>query len=147
MALGSFVGYERIPDMRVAHMWVDAFQEAFLPRWIVDRLSVHLKITLETIFYLYKFASFHKGRGRKIKSDQKVHSSIAFCDESYHLAKSNATATKAFARTCWEGCSDLYLFRSTRDSGMCNSDLEKSSKDHGEQVVIYSNPEMSFKTL
>ena len=28
--------------------------------------------------------SSHNGRGRKIKPGQKVHSSIAFCDKSYH---------------------------------------------------------------
>jgi hypothetical protein len=43
-----------------------------------------LKLTPEMITYLYKTVSFHKGRGRKIKSGQKVHSSVAFCDESYH---------------------------------------------------------------
>jgi len=31
-----------------------------------------------------KLVSVHKGRGRKIKSGQKVHSSVAFCDERYH---------------------------------------------------------------
>ena len=36
------------------------------------------------IIYLWKTVRFHKGRGRKIKSGQKVHSSVAFCDESYH---------------------------------------------------------------
>ena len=36
------------------------------------------------VFYLCNILSFHKGRGRKIKSGQKVHSSVAFCDERYH---------------------------------------------------------------
>jgi len=83
MALGSFAGYERIADRRVARIRVDAFQEAFLPRWIVDRLSVRLNLPLKCYLYIYG-CSFHKGRGRKIKSGQKVHSSIAFCDKSYH---------------------------------------------------------------
>ena len=42
------------------------------------------KLTLEMITDLCKTVSFHKGRGRKIKSGQKVHSSVAFCDHSYH---------------------------------------------------------------
>ena len=42
-----------------------------------------LKLTPEMIIYLCKTVSFHKGRGRKIKSGQKVHSSVAFRDESY----------------------------------------------------------------
>ena len=36
------------------------------------------------IFYLCDILSFNNGRGRQIKPGQKVHSSIAFCDESYH---------------------------------------------------------------
>jgi hypothetical protein len=43
-----------------------------------------LKLTPEMITYLCKTVSVHKGRGRKIKSGQKVHSSVAFCDERYH---------------------------------------------------------------
>ena len=42
-----------------------------------------LKVTFEMIIYLCK-TSFHKGRGRKMKSGQKVHSSVAFCNEGYH---------------------------------------------------------------
>ena len=42
-----------------------------------------LKLTLEMNIYLWQTVSFHKGRGRKIKPGQKVHSSVAFCDESY----------------------------------------------------------------
>ena len=36
------------------------------------------------IFCSCNIVSFHKGRGRKIKPGQKVHSSVAFCDKSYH---------------------------------------------------------------
>ena len=43
-----------------------------------------MKLILEMIFYLSDILSFNNGRGRKIKPGQKVHSSIAFCDESYH---------------------------------------------------------------
>ena len=42
-----------------------------------------MKFTLEIIFYICNIASPHKGRGRKIKPGQKVHSSIAFCKGSY----------------------------------------------------------------
>jgi hypothetical protein len=86
MALGSFAGYERIADRRVARVRVDAFQEAFLPRRVVDRLSVRscLKLTLVMVFYSCNILSPHMGRGREIKCGQTVHSSIAFCDDSYH---------------------------------------------------------------
>jgi hypothetical protein len=43
-----------------------------------------LKPTLEMMIYLCRTASFHKGQGRIIKPGQKVHSSVAFCDERYH---------------------------------------------------------------
>jgi hypothetical protein len=34
--------------------------------------------------YSCRTGSLHRGRRRKIKPGQKVHSSVAFCDESYH---------------------------------------------------------------
>ena len=43
-----------------------------------------LNLAPEMMFYLSKIVSFHKGQGRKIKPGQKVHSSVAFCDERYH---------------------------------------------------------------
>ena len=43
-----------------------------------------LKLTHEVIIYLGQTVSFHKGQGREIKSGQKVHSSVAFCDKRYH---------------------------------------------------------------
>jgi hypothetical protein len=43
-----------------------------------------LKLTREMIIYLGITVSYHQGQGREIKSGQKVHSSVAFCDESYH---------------------------------------------------------------
>jgi hypothetical protein len=43
-----------------------------------------LKLTREMTIYSCKTVSFHKGRGREIKSGQKVHSSVAFCNENYH---------------------------------------------------------------
>ena len=84
MEFGSCARCERIADRCLAHVRMDAFQEAFLPRRVVDHLSVRLKLTPEIIIYLCNTFSLHKGRGRKIKSGQKVHSSVAFCDENYH---------------------------------------------------------------
>lgn len=43
-----------------------------------------LRLTPEMVIYLCKTVSFHKGQGRIIKPGQKVHSSVAFCDERYH---------------------------------------------------------------
>jgi hypothetical protein len=43
-----------------------------------------LKLTREMIIYSCITVSSHQGQGREIKSGQKVHSSVAFCNESYH---------------------------------------------------------------
>jgi len=43
-----------------------------------------LKLAPEMMIDLCITVSFHKGQGRKIKSGQRVHSSVAFCDENYH---------------------------------------------------------------
>jgi hypothetical protein len=54
------------------------------------------------MFYSCNILSFHKGRGRKIKSGQKVHSSIAFCDESYH-PKANLTQQRCLCELVGKG--------------------------------------------
>ena len=84
MEFGSLARCKRIPDRYLAPVRVDAFQAAFLPRRVVDHLSVRFEAYPWNDKFLGKTLSFHKGRGRKIKSGQKVHSSVAFCNESYH---------------------------------------------------------------
>ena len=84
MAFETFAGCERNNSRWVVPTRVASYQEAFLPRWVVDRLSVRLELTLEILFYLCNIVSPHMGEGRSIKPGQKVHSSIAFGDESYH---------------------------------------------------------------
>lgn len=194
-----------------------------------------LRLTLEMIFCLYKTVSFHRGRERKIKPGQKLHSSIAFCDESYRpkailpqsrcLYELVGKARKGLSNRDWvEGWEDLiemdifdlslmsnvienlksrtgteshmWVYRlttmtstggnlfyvrikvsniGTLDEGQnalrnrpnivndlvqifthtnhqevrkcVTAILEKSSKGHGEQVIIYSSPEIFSKIL
>ena len=106
-----------------------------------------LKLTFEINIYFCQTVSFHRGRGQKIKPGQKVHSSVAFCDESYHprailpderclydLVRKGSRSNREWAKG-WENLIEMDIF----DLSLMSNVIEtlKSGTGGGISMWVY----------